>query len=154
MTILAPIWAQFGGLGPTFLRNSPRNGFGRNLQHMAPFGIPTTGFCMVFQCATLVFSTPGTISGTPDRKFGARLGRGPCWHKNGGQKNMTLWKKWSPMRFHGDLCEGNGLYGTQEAFGQAHFLPNPTRKTFYKDFPISAKIIGHPGSLVGSLLAL
>ena len=109
------------------------------MQHMAPFGIPTTGFCMVFQCATLVFSTPGTISGTPDRKFGARLGWGPFWHKNGGQKNMTLWKKWSPMRFHGDLCEGNGLYGTLEAFGQARFPPNPTRKSICGVFPISRK---------------
>ena len=39
--------------------------FGHNLQHMAPFGVPTTVFCMVFRHATLVFSTPGAIFGTP-----------------------------------------------------------------------------------------
>ena len=121
---------------------------------MAPFGIPNTGFRLVFQYATLVFSTPGTISGTPDRKFGARLGWGPFWHKHGRQKNMTLWKKWSPMRFRGDLCEGNGLYGTQEAFGQAHFPPNPTRKSMYGFSPFP-KETGPPwapgGSPIGPL---
>ena len=93
---------------------------------MAPFGIPTTGFCMVFQYATLVFSSPGTILGTPDPKFGPRLGQGPFSAQNGTRKNMILWN-WSPTGFHRDLCEGNGLYGAQEAFGQAHFPPNPTR---------------------------
>ena len=34
----------------------------------------------------------------------------------------------------------NGLYGTQEAFGQAGFPPNPTRKWFYRDFPNFGKI--------------
>ena len=99
---------------------------------------------MVFQYATLVFSTPGTILGTPDPKFGPWLGRGPFSGQNGARKNMILWKKWFPMRFCGDLCEGIGLYGAQEAFGQAHFPPNPARKSFYRDFPISRKIPGPP----------
>ena len=30
--------------------------FGHNLHYMAPFGIPRTGFCMVFQHASLVVS--------------------------------------------------------------------------------------------------
>ena len=107
---------------------------GHNLQHMAPFGIPTTGFCMVFQYATLVFSTLGTVLGTPDIKFGSRLGRGPFGHTNGPRKNMTLWKKWSPMRFHGDLCQGIGLYGAQEAFGQGHF-PQTLPDNNFLDFP-------------------
>ena len=38
---------------------------------------------------------------------------------------MNLWKDWSPMRFGGNLCEGNGLYAAQEAFGQAHFSLDP-----------------------------
>ena len=32
------------------------------------------------------------------------------------------------MGFEGDLCEGIGLYGAQEAFGQARFPPNPLKK--------------------------
>ena len=68
-----------------------------------------------------------------------RLGWGPFWAKNDPRKNMILCWKWSPMGFEGDLCEGNGLYGTQEAFGQARFPPNPLTKWFYRDFPISRK---------------
>ena len=42
-------------LGPI----QPEMVFGHNLQHMAPFGIPSSGLCMVFQGATLIFSAPG-----------------------------------------------------------------------------------------------
>ena len=109
---------------------------------------------MVFQCATLVFSTPETISGTPDTKFGPRLGREPFWVKNGAWENDFV-EEMVPAGFHGDLCEGSGLYGTLEAFGQAHFPPNPTRKSFYGDLPISQKIPGPPcATLVGPYCAL
>ena len=81
---------------------------------------------MVFQHATFVFSTPGTILGTPDPKLGPRLARGPFSAQNGTRKNMIVWKKWFPMSFYGDLCEGIALYGTQEAFGQGHFPPKPS----------------------------
>ena len=53
------------------------------------------------------------------------------------------------MGFEGDLCEGFGLYGAQEAFGQAHSSPNPPRKSFYKDFPISRKNPWAPLALHG-----
>ena len=105
--------------------------FGHNLQHMAPFGILTTGFCMVFRYAILIFSTTETIFGTPDPNLdptGFRLGQGPFLAKNGARKKMVFHKKSFPKGFHGDPCRGNGLYGTQEAFGQASFPPNPTRK--------------------------
>ena len=49
----------------------PRMIFGPNLQHMAPFGIPTTVFCMVFQHATLVFSIPGLIFRPRDLDLGS-----------------------------------------------------------------------------------
>ena len=49
---------------------------------------------------------------------------------------MILWRKWSPMGLDGDLCEGIGLYGAQEAFGQAGFPPNPLKKYFTRIFPI------------------
>ena len=45
--------------------------FGHNLQHMAPFGMPTTGFCMLFQHATLILSTPGPIFGARDLDLGS-----------------------------------------------------------------------------------
>ena len=76
---------------------------------------------------------------TLDTKFGPRLGRGLFSAQTGTRKNMILWKNWCPIGFHRDLCEGNGLYGTQEAFGQAHCPPNLTRKSIYGVFPISRK---------------
>ena len=109
------------------------------MQHMAPFGISITGFCMVFRYATLIFSNPGSICGTPDSKFVPWLGRGPFSAKHGTRNNMNVWKKWPHVKFYGDLCEGIGLYGTQEAFGQAHFPPNLAGKAFCKVFPISRK---------------
>ena len=58
--------------------------FGRDLQHMAPFGISTSGFCMVFRYANLVFSTPDLKFGGPGAPAGPGtfLGqkRGPGKH--------------------------------------------------------------------------
>ena len=64
--------------------------FGHNLQHMAPFGMLTIAFCMVFQGATLIFSTPGArfLAPGPDsgpgppnwgpgRNLESKLGTGP-----------------------------------------------------------------------------
>ena len=59
---------------------------------------------------------------------GSRLDWGPFLLKKGTPENMNLWRKWFPMGFEGDLCEGIGLYGAQEAFGQARFPPNPFKK--------------------------
>ena len=46
------------------------NGVGHNLQHMAPFGMLTIAFCMVFQGATLIFSDPGGRIWPPGLDFG------------------------------------------------------------------------------------
>ena len=43
------------------------------------------------------------------------------------------------------LCEWIGLRGAQEAFGQGHFPPNPTRKLLSKLFYISGKVREAPG---------
>ena len=53
---------------------------GHNLHNMAPFAIPNTGFCMVFQRASFVFSCPGADVWAQERIFGSRvnmLARGP-----------------------------------------------------------------------------
>ena len=56
--------------------------FGHNLQHMAPFGISTSGFCMVFRYANLIFSimdlkfgAPGVLAG-PGTFLGQKRGPG------------------------------------------------------------------------------
>ena len=62
--------------------------FGHNLQHMAPFGIPTTDSGMVVQCATLIFSTPRLIFATQYPRFGPqRVPAGP---------GTFLSQKWGP----------------------------------------------------------
>ena len=48
----------------------PKMVFGHNLQHMAPFGILSTGFCMVFRHAFFVCSGSGLIFGARDPEFG------------------------------------------------------------------------------------
>ena len=118
---------------------------------MAPFGALTSGFCMVFHSLTLIFLTLEPIFGAPTPHFGApgpQLGPGRPWApfgaQKGGLKNITLWRDWSPTRFPRIFCEGNGLYGTQEAFGWTNFPPNPPRKLFYRDFPQIRKILGPP----------
>ena len=133
--------------------------FGHNLQHMAPFGVSTTGFCMVFRHATLVCSTPGAIFGTPDPNFGPRLGQGPFLTKNGAWKKMVLWKKWSRMGLHGILQEGNGLYGNYPGGLWARpFPPKPSQKIISSTFPDfgtgSGAALGlHGGSLLSLLWA-
>ena len=67
----------------------PEMVFGHNLQHMAPFGVLTIAFCMVFQGATLIFSAPGT-------RFGARTQPG-----NSPSRICQIWDLkngiWSPF---------------------------------------------------------
>ena len=74
--------ASVGGTRPEMV-------LGHNLQHMAPFGMLTIAFCMVFQGATLIFSAPGT-------RFGARTQPG-----NSPSRICQIWDLkngiWSPF---------------------------------------------------------
>ena len=68
------------------LAPSPKMVLGHNLQHMAPFGIPTSGFCMVFQDGSLIFSTPGPIWGPQDPDLGSGWAEDLFWSKQGPEK--------------------------------------------------------------------
>ena len=132
------------GLPPQIWGPQPKTVWGHNLQHMAPFGALTSGFCMVFDSPTLTFLTPDPIFGAPNPRGRPWEARGPFWAQKGGPKNITLWRDWSPTRFPQIFCEGNGLYGTQEPFGCTNFPPNPPREGFYRDFPQTRKFQGGP----------
>ena len=98
---------------------------------------------VLFGAQLWYFRLRGLIFGPQIRDLdpgGFRLGRGPFLLKNGAQENMILCRNWPTTGFEGDLCEGTGLYGAQEAFGQGHFPLNPTRQICSRDFPISRKI--------------
>ena len=122
----------------------PKMGWGHNLQHMAPFGALTSGFCMVFDSLTLIFLTPDPIFGAPNPRGRPWEARGPFWAQKGGPKNITLWRDWSTTRFPRIFCEGNGLCGTQEPFGCGHFPPIPPMGGFSRDFPQIRKSSGPP----------
>ena len=62
-----------------FYPTQPEIVFGHNLQHVAPFGATTSGFCMVFQYATLIFSTPDPIFGAPGQGLGPGRPGAPFW---------------------------------------------------------------------------
>ena len=47
--------------------------FGHNLHYMAPFVFSRAGFCMVFRCASFVFSCPGTDFGGQGQILEARV---------------------------------------------------------------------------------
>ena len=136
--------AQWEGVAPQNLGPHPKTVWGHNLQHMAPFGALTNGFCMVFQPATLICLTPDPIFGALGPGLGPRRPGGPFWAPKGGPKNITLWRDWSPTRFPRIFCEGNGLCGTQEPFGCTKFPPIPPRGGFYKDFTQIRKYRGPP----------
>ena len=86
---------------------------------MAPFSIlEAAGFCMIFRRASFMCWVPGARFWTPELKIWPGLGLGPFWSKNGGSKNMVLWRTDFPRGDDGDPPEGNGLYGAEEAFGQ------------------------------------
>ena len=90
---LGPSWAP----GPSSIVQAmwPKMVFGHNLQHMAPFGIPTSGFCMVFQYGSLIFSTPGPILGPQDLDLGSGWAGDLLGAKTGARKTC--------------FCAGNGL---------------------------------------------
>ena len=102
--------------------------FGHTLQHiiiMAPYGVSTIGFCMVFPCATLIFSTPEPISGSP----------GLLWVTKGEPEQHDFVEKGSILGFEGDLCDRIELYGVQEAFGLSQLIPlEPSQAKASRDF--------------------
>ena len=61
--------------------------FGHNLRYMAPFDFSRVGFCMVFQCASFVFSCPRA-------DFGAqvRIGSSPGQHFGLGTFLRQFWR--------------------------------------------------------------
>ena len=130
------------------MRPHPKNEFGRNLQHMAPFGATTIGFCMVFRYATLIFLTPDPIFGAPGPGLGPRRPGGPFWAQNGGPENMILWRDWSPTSFFRIFQEGNGFHGTQAPFGRTTLPPNPPRGRLNTDFLQIRKKTGGPWASV------
>ena len=72
--------------------------------------------------------------------WGPDLGPGWAWELFGpklGPKNMKSWRDDLSNGWIGGPQRGNGLYGTQEAFGQAHFPQTPPGKNVVQGLPHS-----------------
>ena len=93
-------------------------GFGPQL---APYGSVFNsggGILHGFPARIFYVFGPGGQIWDPGAEKMPGLGLGPFWSKNGGSKNMVLWRNDFPRGDYGVPPEGNGLYGAQEAFGQ------------------------------------
>ena len=77
---------------------------------------------------------------TPGAQIWAQVGPGHLGALNWVPKNMKSWKDDFPNGRIGDPHRGNGLYGTQGAFGQAHFPQTPLGKMVLQGFPHFPKI--------------
>ena len=86
---------------------------GHNLHYMAPFGILRTGFCMVFQRASFVFSCPGTDFGAQDLIFGPGvniLARGPFLGQKWAPKKVNLRRNHFVVADQGKFPNPNEFY--------------------------------------------
>ena len=132
---------------PSFLKWPFKIVFGHNLQHMAPFAIPNTRFCMVFQRASLFFSCPGMDFWAQDQIFGSRvdiLARGPFLAKQWPRKKSEFVTE--------SFCHGNSgeipntkwilLYIGPIWVG--YFAPNPLCLIIFQGFTIFQKNWGAP----------
>ena len=128
--------------------------WGHNLQHMAPFGALTSGFCMVFRSATLISLTLEPIFGAPGQGLGPWRPGGPFWAQNGGPKNMILWRDRSPTRFPGFFKRGMVSMVPRNPLG-VPISPKTLPGRGFTGISPNPKIPGGPlGPLVGCLFAL
>ena len=128
-----------------FLGGGPRMVFGPNLQHMAPFGVPTTVFCMVFRHATLVFSTPGAIFGTPIPDLDPGWAGDVFCPKMGPGKRWFCGRNGPPWGCTGFCKRGMDCMVPRRPLGKA-VSPQTLPENHFLDLPgFRARFGGRPG---------
>ena len=105
---------------------------------MTPFGIPTIGFCLACQCAILIFSPPGTIFGTLDRKFGPRrVPAGPVFVCSCGRHGLPQELMW--------ICAtGLDCMVPRRPLDKPISPQPPPENNFIGIFPVPEKLLGVP----------
>ena len=76
--------------------------FGHNLRYMAPFDFSRAGFCMIFRCASFVFSCPGADLGGRGRILDLQvniLAWGPKRSQKMVPKKVVLWRNYFVVGF-------------------------------------------------------
>ena len=112
--------------------------FGHNLQHMAPFGIPTTGFGTVFRHAHLLFSGSGVIFGPRDAEFGppdVPAGLGTFLGQKWGPEKDGFAQEMVPQGVSRGSVQGEWIVWYPGGLWAGQFPPKPYQK----------KIIRHTG---------
>ena len=108
--------------------------FSPNLQHMAPFGIPTTGFCMVFHCASSMFSAPGLIFEPRDLDLGSGWAGDLFCPKMGPRKRWFCGRNGSPSGFRGICKREMDCIVPRRPLGKA-ISPQTLPENHFLDFP-------------------
>ena len=122
--------------------------WGHNLQHMAPFGALTSGFCMVFDSPTLICLTLDHTFWSPDPTSWPRKGPGPFWGPKRGPELI-------PHEVTQDFLRGEWFVWYPGTLWVYRFPPNPSQGRFSEGFPPNPKIQWAPlGPWVGCLLSL
>ena len=121
---LGPSWAP----GPSSIVQAmwPKMVFGHNLQHIAPFGIPTSGFCMVFQYGSLIFSTPGPILGPQDLDLGSGWAGDLFWTKRGGGGKQVFVEEMVPHEVLWESVRGDWIVWYPGGLWAGLFPPKPS----------------------------
>ena len=122
--------------------------FGHNLRYMAPFGIPRTGFYMVFQRASFVFMprddflSPGSDFGMQGRHFGP----GTFLESKPGHKKSDFVMEWFCHCSSGEIPRPKWILLYIGPIWAGYFVPKPPYLIIFKGFPIFRKTGERPGS--------
>ena len=122
--------------------------FGHNLQHMAPFGISTSGFCMVFRYANLICSTTDLKFGAP----GVPAGWGPFFQQRWGPEKHDFVKEIVPHGVWGESVRGVWIVWYPGDLWAGPFPPKPSQKIILQGFPHFPKNPWAPLALHGDPL--
>ena len=134
--------------GPT-----PDMVWGHNLQHMAPVGALTSGFCMFFDSPALIFLTPDPIFGGQD--LGPRRPGGPFLGPKRGPGKHDFVEGLVPHEVSRDCLRGERFLWYPGILWVYPFPPKPSQGGVLQGFPPNPKIPGAPlGPWMGCLFAL
>ena len=115
--------------------------FGHNLQHLAPFGIPTSGFCMVFQYESFIFSTSGAILGPQDLDLGSSWAVGTNRQKWGPGKHDFV-EEMVPHEVLWESVRGDWIVWYPGGVWAGPFPPKHSEKIVVQGFPAIPGVSG------------
>ena len=111
------------GVPPKFGAPIPKMVSGHNLQHMAPFGALTGGFCMLFDSPMF---DPGPHFWNPQPQIWVLGGQGPFLGPKRGPEKHNFVEGSVPHEVSQDLLRGEWLVWYSVTLWVYQFPPNPS----------------------------